>query len=164
MRLLRQHGPNGTMALGIMLEVFKTNHRGGHQFANPSLWWSSHLLILRARTQLKSLETGGLMFLSLWQQQHHSKFSFLFNFCNQTTTLSCVLSVLKCPWRCCMRALTSKGWDEWHVRTQNQRGGEKRTNLSIFDCGAALLSSKLWRSLYWPLTQQGTWISNKMQK
>lgn len=60
-----------------------------------------------------------------------SRVHFLFNFCNPTTILSCIFSVLECPRRFCVSAFTSKGWDDWHARTQKQRGGEKRANLCL---------------------------------
>lgn len=67
-RLLRQHGPKGTM----LLQTFAYPSF----FQSPSLWLSIHLLVLRAGTQLRPLETGGLIFLSLWQQKCHPEFSF----------------------------------------------------------------------------------------
>ena len=91
---------------------------------------------------------------------------FLFNFCNQITILFCIFSVLECPRCFCMSALTSKSWDEWHVRTQKQRGGEKRANLCL-----SLTASLHWyhansgRAFADPWQNSGgTRISNQMWK
>lgn len=149
-RLLRQLGPKGTM----LPQTF---------FQCPSLWLSIHLLVLRAGTQLRPSETGGLISLSLWQQQCHPQFSFG---AISTTILTCFSSVLKCPRHFCICTLTSKGSAEWHVRTWAQRGAERRANLCLsptvrlhwYHENSGTACTDPWQH------SGGMWIFNKMGK
>lgn len=158
---LRQRGPNGTMELGIMWGGFQTKHRDWHDFVYPSLffqfqplWSSIHLLALSAGTQLRPSETGGLIFLSLWQQQRHREIGLCSISATPTTVLSCVLGVLKYPRR----------WMT-HKDTKTERWRDAGQSVSVSGCQAASISCKQWSSPCWPLTaQRGTWISNQMWK
>lgn len=70
---------NGKKLLRMILKTLKTNHKHRQDFAHPRLHFlqsqsprlSIHLLLLRAGTQLRPLDTAVLIVLSLWQQSQH---------------------------------------------------------------------------------------------
>lgn len=99
-------------------------------FQFQSLWSSIHLLILRARTQLRPWR------LEVWSSCHYgnsgaipSSVSVQFLQPHNTVLhLQCPqMSTALLHWVHWLQ----KAWNEWRVRTQKQKGGEKRANLCL---------------------------------
>ena len=168
---LRRRGPNGMIELGIMCGGFQTNHRDWHDFVYLSLffqfqplWSSIHLLALSAGTQLRPSETGGLIFLSLWQLQRHREISL--RSISATQQPYCPTSSVSWSIRGAF-ARTDFKRPGWMTRedTKTERWRDAGQSVSVSGCQAASISCKQWSSPCWPLTaRRGTWISNQMWK
>lgn len=114
-------------------------------------------LVLRAATQLRSLETGGWIFPLLWQQRrHHPIFGFFarylrldYNFSSRHST------VLKCT---SISGSISEGRDEWRVTGRGrQLGGSACVHIPLPGAGGVT------RAEGEPATRrQGTGVINQM--
>lgn len=130
-RLLRQHGPRRENGVQNYAEkepqiIFTISF---FQLYSPSFTVNHGPLCSESRGSIKILRNRRfdppVTMATFWVP-------FLCNFCQPSTILSCISSVLKCPLRFCISTLTSKGADEWHARTKTQREEQKRPNLCLF--------------------------------